>query len=160
MSLYKVKTVAIIFLLLASMGLSQSAFSLCVKTNDAVLRTGPGTKFPVSWRVGRHTPLLDVESKPGWFKVQDLDGATHWIAKTNVTKSYQCMAVQVSLAALRVGPGTDKAYAQLPSVGRYYAFKRIDFEPPWYHVEDEKRGKYWVHENLVWQPLKRSRINF
>lgn len=136
------------------------AQALCVKASNANLRKGPGSKHPVSWQVGKFTPLLELQYKNGWYKVRDMDGEIHWIYKSLVTKSYQCMMVKVSMAALRKGPGLDQAYAELPSVGRYYSFRRVGFEPPWYGVEDDAGGRYWIHENLVWRPLKRQTISF
>jgi hypothetical protein len=137
-----------------------SAGALCTLYPDTVLRRGPGTKYPISWRVGKYMPLVDTEYKSGWYKVKDLDGDIHWVYRKAVSTSMQCMAVRTSQATLRTGPGTDKTYGDLPTVGKYYAFKRIGFEPPWYWVEDEARGRYWIHENLLWLPLKRQQYNF
>lgn len=139
---------------------SHSAAALCIKAAGTNLRKGPGTKFPISWQVTRFTPLLDVGRKGGWYKVRDLDGEIHWVYKTLVSQNVQCLAVRATIASLRTGPGTQHPYADLPSVGKYYPFKKIGFEPPWYRVEDDKGGRYWIHESLVWRPMKRQSITF
>lgn len=139
---------------------ANSAAALCIKAAGTNLRKGPGTKFPISWQVNRYTPLLDVGQKGGWYKVRDLDGEIHWVYKSLVSRNVQCLAVRATLASLRKGPGTQHAYAELPSVGKYYSFKKIGFEPPWYRVEDDRGGRYWIHESLVWRPMKRQSIAF
>lgn len=135
-------------------------FALCVTSSGTNMREGPGTNYPITWQVSRFTPLLEVERKGGWYKVRDMDGDVHWIYRTLVTNSIQCLSIRASAASLRTGPGTQHSYAELPSVGKYYPFKKIDFNPPWYRIQDDKGGKYWVHESLVWRPMKRQTISF
>ena len=135
-------------------------FALCVTSEKANLRAQPSSKAPLSWTVGRFMPLLEIEKKGAWYQVEDLDGERHWIHQGLVSKQIKCLAVKSSKAALRTGPGTGNPYASPAFVGKYYSFRRIEFSPPWYQVSDPDGDQFWVHENLVWAPLKRVKMSF
>ncbi len=105
-------------------------------------------------------PLVELDKKGSWIKVSDLDGVTHWAPAAALTNRFQCLAIKVNQATLRIGPGYDQPPAELPSVGKYAAFKRIEFDPPWYLVEDEDRDVFWVHEKQVWKPLKVQSLTY
>lgn len=134
---------------------------VCVITPKAHLRKGPGAKFPVSWTVTQNMPLMAVgQEKKGWIQVQDLDGESHWIAKSNVTSRFVCTVVKSKSARLRKGPGTEHPIAELNTVDRYTPFRKIDRDGAWLLVQDEYRAKYWVHETNVWLPSIKAKIRF
>ena len=43
--------------------LNDNAYSLCVKTADANLRSGPGTKYKKTWEVFKYMPLKKIGSR-------------------------------------------------------------------------------------------------
>ena len=149
-----------LLLLTVNLGLSQFAFGLCVKSWEANLRKGPGGKFPITWVVGRYTPLVRLEKKGRWYRVQDQDGEKHWISASLVTTSYQCVAVKGKSANLRSGPGAQHPKVFYGFASKYTPFKRVDRKNSWYQVQDDSGYKFWVHDSTVWRPVTISRISY
>jgi SH3-like domain-containing protein len=141
--------------------LSPSAFAgLCVTSNGVNLRTGPGPKYPVSWKVSKYTPLAEIKTTGGWIEVEDMDGEHHWIYSGNVTRKLICVTVRTNTAKLRKTPGPQGELADIKQVDRYTSFKRIDEQDDWYQVEASWGETYWIHDSMVWRPLKISKLNF
>lgn len=138
---------------------SQSS-ALCVSSDTANLRAGPGANHPVTWTVGKYTPFLQIESSKGWYKVKDMDGALHWIYHTLVSTRLKCVSVKTHRANLRTGPGTKFSYASYQIADKYFPFKRINRKEEWYHLMDASGNKFWLHESTIWIPKKMSLINF
>ena len=133
---------------------------VCVVRPHVSLRKGPGKDFGVSWAVPKYMPLLKVDKKGGWFKVQDLEGETHWVSAANVSRKTACAVVKTKTAKLRQGPGTEHPLAELSSVDRYTPFRKIDRDGEWIQVKDDFNALYWVHETNVWMPVVRSKLSF
>ncbi len=131
----------------------------CAK-NPTTLRKGPGSQFPVSWKVSRFMPFLKGEKKNGWVNVQDLEGETHWAQARDLTTSMQCLVVKSPVATLRKEPSTSAATADLRNVDKYTPFKRTEAQGEWYHVEDETGRSAWLHESTIWKPTKFSNVDF
>ncbi|MCB0384217.1 MAG: hypothetical protein KDD43_02395 [Bdellovibrionales bacterium] len=152
---------SIIQIILASaLAICLKAQGLCVSAFEANMRTGPGGKFPISWVVGRYTPLIKLEKKGRWYRVEDQDGEKHWISASLVTTSYQCVSVKGTTANLRSGPGTNYSSVHYGFADKYTPFKRVNLKNDWYQVEDESGYKFWVHNSTVWRPVTVSRIGF
>jgi SH3-like domain-containing protein len=149
------------FLFLSTVG--QSVFAAgdpaCVK-NPATLRKGPGANFPVSWKVAKFMPVLKMESKNGWVKVQDLEGEQHWIQPRELTTGIRCVVVKSNIATLRKDPSTTAGTADLKTIDRYTPLKRLESQGEWMHVEDEAGHQAWIHESTVWKPTKIQTVNF
>ena len=127
---------------------------------NTTLRKGPGLSFPVSWAVPKYMPLLKVDQKGAWFKVQDLDGEIHWVLSKAVSRKMACAVVKTKVAKLRKGPGSNQPLADLASVDKYTPFRKLDRDDDWVKVEDDFRATYWVHETNVWIPVSRTRVEF
>lgn len=126
------------------------------------LRKGPGSNFPLSWKVAKYMPFLILEKKQGWAKVQDLDGEVHWAKQSDLNTQDRCVVVKVQVAVLRSQPSTNAAPAPIRTVDRYTPFLRIETENPteWIEVADETGTKAWIHENYVWKPVKVNSFSF
>lgn len=137
-------------------------YALCVTADLANLRDGPGARFKKTWTVGKYTPLVKIGSKGSWYKVKDMDGEVHWVHRNLVTsRGMRCLAVQVPVANLRTGPGSNHSIAEFATADKYTPFKRIDLhEDGWYRVEDEDGQKFWIHQNIVWRPVKVMNIGY
>lgn len=139
----------------------QSAFGLCVTSSKANLRSGPSSKNKITWVAPKFTPLLKLKKKGSWYHVRDQDGEKHWVYGSNVTSRITCVAVKVASANLRVGPSSGNKLADIMRVDRYTPFKRIDIaDNGWYQVQAPWGGKYWISDNLVWRPVKISRVSY
>lgn len=161
MSYRRIRKIKIFAPLFCAFFFSTHLYALCVSTSKANLRKGPGTKYPISWVVGRYMPLLKIENKGSWIRVKDLDGEKHWVYNQNVTREFRCLAVKTTVSSLRTGPGKKFPYAKNKLVDKYTPFKYIDSdEEYWYNVQDRWGDKYWIHSQNVWRPLSVSTISF
>jgi SH3-like domain-containing protein len=129
---------------------NDNAYALCVKTSDANLRSGPGTKHKKTWEVFKYMPLKKIGSQGNWYKVKDVDGDIHWVYHTLVTDKYKCAVVKIKKANVRSGPGTNYKINILSPALKYYSFKVIDTKQSWVNVMDEYNDKGWIHRNLLW----------
>ncbi len=68
---------------------TSTAQGLCVKVLEANLRSSPDPNSPITWTVGKFTPLVRLEKKGSWYKVEDQDGDQHWVSARFVTTQYQ-----------------------------------------------------------------------
>lgn len=149
---------SLVFIL--AMHLASVAQAFCVNASFAQLREGPGTKYPISWVVGRYMPLVEVARQGNWVQVADLDGQKHWIHRSLLTNTFQCLVVKGAYAQLRTGPGSHYPLAERKFADRYTPFRRFELREGWYEVQDSSGAKAWIHESLVWLPLKVLNINF
>jgi SH3-like domain-containing protein len=124
--------------------------ALCVKATEANLRSGPGTNYDKTWEVYRYMPLKEVGRKGGWYKVQDLEGDTHWIFGRLVTKKYKCAVVKANEANVRSGPGTKYKKLIFSPVFRYYTFKVEKISGSWVKVRDDYDDTGWIFRKLLW----------
>ena len=148
------------FLLIIQL-LMQTAFGLCVTSSKANLRSGPSSKKAITWVAPKFTPLLKLKKQGSWYHVQDQDGEKHWVYGSNVSSRIRCVAVKVASANLRTGPGPGNKLGDIKRVDRYTPFKRIDIaDNGWYRVESSWGGRYWISDNLVWRPIKISRVSY
>jgi uncharacterized protein YgiM (DUF1202 family) len=135
--------------------------ALCVITEKANLRAGPGPNFKLTWTVPKYTPLLEVDKKGSWYEVEDQDGEKHWVYASNVSKKIQCVAVQVGSANLRRGPGPEHGVGDIWKVDKYTPFQRVDIsDNGWYQVEAPWGGQYWLSPSLVWRPVRVRGISY
>lgn len=106
-------------------------------------------------------PLVQLDRRGAWIKVQDLDGETHWAQSKDVTSKGRCVVVKALSTKLRIKPSSKAPTFEIPSVDRYTAFKRLESDPEsWYWVEDEVGNRAWVRSTDVWRPVKVSNIGF
>jgi SH3-like domain-containing protein len=124
--------------------------ALCVKVPKANLREGPGTKFEKTWHVFKYMPFKKVGSKGSWYKVEDVDGDTHWIYSKLVTNATNCAVVKVDEANVRSGPGTNFPKKDFSPALKYDSFKVLKSDGKWIKLVDEFGNKGWVFRKLVW----------
>src|SRR5258706_546116 len=54
-----------------------------LKSEEANVRTGPGTRYPIQWVYHRAgMPVEIVEEYDLWRKIRDVEGTTGWVHKT------------------------------------------------------------------------------
>lgn len=152
--------VALLTAVLTQMPIYAWANALCVTSAKANLRSGPGASFKVSWTVGKYMPLKQTGAKGSWVKVQDLDGAEHWVSGSNVSGRIQCVVVRAKYAALRSKPDSRAPTSEISLADRYTPFKKVMREDGWLLVEDDFKEQYWISDTQVWWPVKRSSVAF
>ncbi len=153
------KRVRLVVVIFAFFAFAQ-ARALCVKVQMATLRAGPSFRDAITWRAGLYTPLVELASQGGWFKVKDMDGDIQWIPMGDVSQNMECLSVRVQSAILRMGPSRKAKLANIVEVDRYTPFKQIDENGDWYKVEASWGSTYWINDNAVWLPLRIMRVSF
>ena len=131
----------------------------CAK-NFIVLRKGPATSFPVSWRAARYMPFFRHEAKGAWVRVTDLEGESHWAQPRDLTSAYPCVAVKAMVATLRKEPTLAAPPADLKTVDRYTPLKKLETPGEWVKIEDETGRRAWIHESNIWKPMKVQSVKF
>lgn len=140
-----------------------SAFSqsYCVKKPATQLRYAPRMKAKVSWRVPKYMPLQGTgKKKKPFVEVVDVDGKTHWVLESDITKQWSCLVVKSKMASLRDGPGLNFNAAKIPQVDKYTAFLDLGGEDGWALVEMETGQQSWVDLDRTWRPRSRIRMSF
>jgi SH3-like domain-containing protein len=146
------KKLYIALYIILSVFILRSANALCVKTDKANLRTGPGKNFEKIWEVYRYMPFVKVGSSLSgeWYAVKDVDGDVNWIHKRLLTDKYRCAVVKKGEANVRTGPGTNYSKGFLSPAKKYYSFRVLKIKGPWVKVRDDRGGVGWIYRNFLW----------
>jgi SH3-like domain-containing protein len=94
---------------LAGAGLAQSTkkvpYWVSIKADEARMRTGPSTEFPVKWVYKRQfLPLKVVAVHEVWRKVEDPDGDQGWMHVSLVSPNRTALVTGSGVGALRDVP--------------------------------------------------------
>ena len=63
-----------------------TAEPLTVNTNIANVRSGPGTKYDVIWKVEKYHPVNIVEKAGKWYRFKDFEGDEGWLHNSLLAK--------------------------------------------------------------------------
>ncbi len=78
-----------------------------LKENEARMRTGPSTEFPVKWVYKRQNlPVKVVMVKSDWRKVEDPDGDQGWMNVRLLSPNRTALVIGTGIASLRESPET------------------------------------------------------
>lgn len=95
--------------LIASVGQAQSTrktpYWVSIKADEARMRTGPSTEFPVKWVFKRKLlPLKVVAVHEDWRKIQDPDGDQGWMHLSLISPDRTALVTGTGVGALRDEP--------------------------------------------------------
>ncbi|MBT3183998.1 MAG: hypothetical protein HOI59_00090 [Nitrospina sp.] len=144
------KIPASIFTLILLFVLASPAMALCIKSEKANLRTGPGTKYEKLWQVFQYMPFKLLKTKESWKQVQDLDGDSYWVHAPLTTQKYKCAVIKNNQTNLRKGPGTKFPKVKWAPVDKFFSMRVLKIENNWVHIEDASGDKAWIYRPLVW----------
>jgi SH3-like domain-containing protein len=148
---------ALFFLLIL---FSVSADALCVSSSKTHLRSGPGSRFPITWTVLRYTPLMEISRNGSWIQVSDVDGIKHWVYGANVSRSMICVTVAVPQIRLRKSPDPNAEVSEIKFADKYSSFRRIDVRGEWVEVESFWGETFWLPLRVLWRPVGSSSVRF
>jgi len=120
---------------------------LTVSVPDANIRSGPGTRYDILWRVEKYYPLIITKRTGPWYLFRDFEGDTGWIHKSLVTKIPSAITVK-NKANVRSGPGM--TFEILFTIGKGIPFKVLEKRGNWLHVEHGDGDRGWIHKALMW----------
>lgn len=140
----------IITALLVIVGSSVAAAErLTVAVDVANIRSGPGTKFDILWKVGKYHPLNAMKKTGPWYHFRDFEGDEGWIHKSLINQTPAIITNQEK-CNIRSGPGT--GFKILFAVDKGIPFKVIKRKGNWIHIRHADGDQGWIHKSLVWQP--------
>ncbi len=139
-------------LLLTATGTPARAIMLSVAQDNVNMRTGPGKKYKVKWKLSKGFPLMVLKRKGNWYRVKDFENDIGWVYKTVVNRKPH-MIVKVHRRKnkkinIRSGPGTKNRI-----VGKAYygvVFETLQKKNGWVKVRHEKGVTGWVKRSLLW----------
>ncbi len=140
-------------LMLFVMGVGTAAAEMvAIHGDDINMRSGPGKKYKVIWKLGEGFPLKVLKRSGKWLRVQDFEGTIGWVHK-GVTSKSPHMIVKVHKKSkkrinIRSGPGTNKRIIAKAYYG--VVFKRLSQKNGWVRVRHAKKLTGWVKRSLLW----------
>lgn len=130
---------------------STSAFAaeyLSITTDNANVRTGPGTNYPASMELFQGYPLK-VEKKQGdWYKVSDFENDSGWVHDSIVKKSDTVIVNAQKSINMRSGPSIKSSV--IADVERGVVLTRISEEGKWTKVRHGSGTTGWIYSPLLW----------
>jgi SH3-like domain-containing protein len=121
---------------------------LSITTDNANVRTGPGSNYPVSMELFKGYPLK-VEKKEGeWYKITDFEKDSGWVHKSIVKKADTVIVNSGKSINMRSGPSTKDAI--VADVERGVVLTRISEEGDWTNVRHSSGTTGWIHNSLLW----------
>jgi SH3-like domain-containing protein len=141
----------LLFLLVFST-VSALAEMVSIKGNDINMRSGPGKKYKVIWKLGDGFPLKVLKHSGSWMRVQDFEGTIGWVHKGVVNKTPH-MIVKVHKNSkkrinVRSGPGVNRRIVAKAYYG--VVFRTLGRKNGWVKVRHGKQVTGWVKRSLLW----------
>jgi len=124
-----------------------AAERLTVAVDVANIRSGPGTKFDIMWKVGKYHPLNAIKKSGSWYHFRDFEGDEGWIHKSLINKAPAIITIQEK-CNIRSGPGTN--FEILFAVEKGIPFKVIKRKGNWIHIRHADGDQGWIHKSIVW----------
>ena len=141
-----VRSVIILLLVLV---FSATAFAerLAVKAPVANIRSGPGTRHNILWKVEKFFPILVIDKSGEWYQFKDFENDRGWVHKSLVGK-IPAVITKNDKCNIRSGPGT--THNVLFTVEKGIPFKVLKRQGSWINIEHSDGDKGWIHKALVW----------
>ena len=142
------KKTIIAFVIVVFMGAASAwAERLTVATSKANIRSGPGTKYDIIWKVEKYHPLSIIDKSDAWYFFRDFEKDEGWIHKSLLT-NIPAVITRTDKCNVRSGPGIK--HDILYKVGKGIPFKVLQEKKNWLHIEHADGDKGWIHKSLVW----------
>ena len=131
---------------------SALAEMVSISGNDINMRSGPGKKYKIIWKLGNGSPLKVLKRSGSWIRVQDFEGTIGWVYKKVVTKTPH-MIVKVHKNTkkrinVRIAPAVNKRIVAKAYYG--VVFKTLGRKKGWVKVRHGRRVTGWVKRSLLW----------
>ena len=124
--------------------------AICIKSDWANLRQGPGTTFEIMWKVYKYMPFKVLKKKDEWYRLQDTEGDIYWAHKKLLSSEFKCAVIKKDKTNLRTGPGTKFSMVKGSPAPKFYVMKVLKIENNWVHGIDSLGDEAWVYQPLVW----------
>lgn len=123
-----------------------------IRGENVNMRSGPGTKYEVLWKIGQGFPLEVTQTSGSWYKVRDFEGSVGWVSKSVTTKTPHAV-VQANKGSnkninIRSTPGTRGSIVATATYG--VVFKVLSKKNNWVQVQHANGVKGWIRQDLLW----------
>ena len=141
--------VRLVIILLLVLGFAATAFAerLAVSAPVANIRSGPGTRHNILWKVEKFFPILVIDKSGEWYQFKDFEDDRGWVHKSLVRK-IPAVITKNDKCNIRSGPGTN--HNVLFTVEKGIPFKVLKRQGSWINIEHSDGDKGWIHKALVW----------
>ncbi len=142
-----------VFIILATVCLVFSSLTFAaeyvsVKKDNVNIRTGPGTKNPVSMELFSGYPLKVLKRQGEWIKIADFENDSGWIHNSLVTKGDTVIINAKKSVNMRSGPSTKSSI--VADIERGVVLTRISRKGKWTQVRHSGGAVGWVYSPLIW----------
>jgi len=121
---------------------------LSVSVDNANVRTGPGSKYPVTMELFQGYPLKITKTQGEWHKVTDYENDSGWIHKS-IVKSRNTVIVNARKSLnMRSGPSTKDAF--VADVERGVVLTKLSTQGKWTKVRHSTGTVGWIYSTLLW----------
>jgi len=120
---------------------------LSVSASIANIRSGPGTKYEVLWKVEKYHPIVVIKKSGSWYYFSDFEKDEGWI-HNSLTADTPAVITKKEKCNVRSGPGTK--YSVLLTIGNGIPFKKLKKQGQWINIMHADGDRGWIHESLVW----------
>ncbi len=124
-----------------------AAERLSLAVNVANVRSGPGTDYPVLWRMEKYTPIRAISRHGDWVFFEDYEKTRGWLHGDLVDKT-PTVITSAELSNIRSSPSTD--HEVIFQAERGVPFKVTGRRGAWINIQHADGDKGWIHESLVW----------
>ena len=144
-------TAFVMLAFVASVGQAQSTrktpYWVSIKADEARMRTGPSTEFPVKWVFKRKLlPLKVVAVHEDWRKIQDPDGDQGWMHLSLISPDRTALVTGTGVGALRDEPQATARIAWRVEPG--VVGRREECQKGWCRLDVSGRTGYIEAERL------------
>ena len=145
MKTYSIFSISIVLVIIFSS--TVFAERLSVASSIANIRSGPGTRYDVLWRVAKYHPIFVLKKTGNWYHFRDFEDDKGWIHKSLV-RNMPSVITNKEKCNVRSGPGTK--HKILFATEKGVPFKTLKRKGNWIHVQHADGDKGWIHKSLVW----------
>lgn len=118
-----------------------------LKPDEANVRTGPGTRYPIQFVYRREgMPVEVVEEFELWRKIKDVEGATGWVHKTMLDGRRNAIIKAKEARILRAEPETKAR--PLVKIEPQVIAKLVECEKDWCRIQVSGR-KGWIEKKYL-----------
>lgn len=119
-----------------------------VTTDNANVRTGPGTNYPASMELFKGYPLKVLKKQGEWYKISDFENDSGWIHNSIVKKCDTVIVTAQKSSNMRSGASTKDSV--VADVERGVVLKKIEEKGKWVKVRHSSGTTGWVYKPLLW----------
>ncbi len=119
-----------------------------LKSDEVNVRTGPGTRYPISWVYRRaEMPVEVIEEFDMWRKIRDVEGTTGWVHKTMLAGKRNIIIKGKTARIVRIDH--EKDAKPLLKVEPSVVARLVECNKQWCRIQVSGR-KGWIEKAVIW----------